>query len=43
VFRACAGKIGTAGNTDTKIHTNEAAAQKFAGKIQAEKEGKGYA
>ena len=37
------GRIGTAGQTDTKIHANEAEAKKFAAKIQAEKERKGYA
>lgn len=36
------GKIGTQGQTDTKIHANEATARKFAAKIQAEKEKKGY-
>ena len=39
----CAGKIGTAGQTDTKIHANETVAQKFAAKIRGEKERKGYA
>jgi predicted DNA-binding WGR domain protein len=36
------GRIGTSGQTDTKIHANEATARKFAAKIQAEKEKKGY-
>ena len=36
------GRIGTAGQTDTKIHNNEEEARKFAAKIQAEKERKGY-
>ena len=36
------GKIGTDGQTDTKIHANEAEARSFAEKIQAEKERKGY-
>ena len=36
------GRIGTSGQTDTKVHNNEAAANKFAQKIQREKERKGY-
>ena len=36
------GRIGTSGQTDTKVHNNEAAANKFAMKIQREKERKGY-
>ncbi len=37
------GRIGTPGQTDTKVHNNEAAARKFADKIEAEKMRKGYA
>ena len=36
------GKIGTEGQTDTKVHSNQDTAKKFALKIQAEKEKKGY-
>ena len=37
------GRIGTPGQTDTKVHNNEAAARKFADTIEAEKMRKGYA
>ena len=37
------GRIGTEGQTDTKVHNNEGEARKFAAKIQREKEKKGYA
>ena len=36
------GRIGTSGQTDTKVHSNAEEAKKFAAKIQAEKEKKGY-
>ena len=36
------GRVGTDGQTDSKIHNNEDAAKKFATKIQLEKERKGY-
>ena len=36
------GRIGTPGQTDTKVHANEGEARKFAAQIQGEKERKGY-